>query len=305
MRPAMIVHGGAWDIPDTEHEAHKNGCYQAVLAGYKILSQGGSALAAVETAVILLEDDPTFDAGTGSHLTQAGTVQLDAGIMDGATLQVGAVIAIERIKNPIQVARLLLTNEHHIFAGSGATEWARRAGISLVDPAELIVPREQRRYEHYLKSGPPASSAPFSRPVGTVGAVAIDRLGNLAAATSTGGIVFKPAGRVGDSPLPGCGYYADNNSAAVSCTGQGEAIMQVQLARLAADFVGKLAVPAPAQELFSAPAEAAIRFLADRTGGRGGLIMIDHAGRVGFAYNTPHLARAFLIEGMAEPEVGI
>ena len=133
----------------------------------------------------------------------------------------------------------------------------------------------------------------------------MDRAGNLAAATSTGGILFKPAGRVGDSPLPGCGYYAGNTSAAVSCTGRGETIVRVQLARLAADFVAKLAAPAPTQELFSAPAEAAIRFLAGRVGGHGGLIMIDHAGRVGFAYNTPHLARAFLIEGMAEPEVGI
>ena len=306
MKPAIIVHGGAWDIPTAEHEAHQRGCYAAVLAGYKILAEGGTALDAVETAVIMLEDDPTFDAGVGAHLNQAGLVQLDAGMMDGATLQVGAVAAVEQIKNPIQVARLLLASEHNMFAGRGATEWARRAGIPLIDPAELIVPREQRRYEYHLKHGPPTVIDAFDQPDGTVGAVAIDRTGHLVAGTSTGGTLFKPVGRVGDSPLPGCGYYADNQSGAVSTTGHGESIIRIQLARTAADFAVQLAAaPSSAQGVFSAAAEAAIRVLADRVNGRGGLIMIDRAGRVGFAYNTPHLARAFFIEGMAEPAVDI
>jgi len=132
MKPAIIVHGGAWDIPKDEHHAHKNGCRQAALAGFQVLLGGGSALDAVEAAVVILEDDPAFDAGTGSHLNRAGVAQLDAGIMDGATLQVGAVAAIEQIKNPIKVARQLLAGDHNMFAGSGATEWARRAGIPLV-----------------------------------------------------------------------------------------------------------------------------------------------------------------------------
>lgn len=306
MRPAIIVHGGAWRIPADEHEAHKDGCRRAAVAGYKILASGGTALDAVETAVTLLEDDPTFDAGTGSHLNQAGAVQLDAGMMDGATLQVGAVAAVERVKNPIQLARRLLTSPHNMFVGQGALEWARRCGLPLVDPAELIVPREQKRYEYHLKHGPPSLSQAFKQPDGTVGAVAIDRAGNLAAATSTGGTLFKPVGRVGDSPLPGCGYYADNQSAAVSCTGHGESIIRIQLARTAADFAAQLAAQAPAGAgLFSTPAEAAIRMLAGRVNGRGGLIMIDRAGFVGFAYNTPHLARAYLIEGIAEPVVNI
>lgn len=306
MTPAIIVHGGAWRIPPEEHEAHQAGCYRAALAGYEVLAGGGSAQAAVEVAVTILEDDPTFDAGIGSHLNQAGVVQLDAGMMDGATLQVGAVAAIERIQNPIQVARRLLTSPHNMFVGTGATEWAIRAGFTPVDPATFVVPREQQRYEHHLRAGPPDLTGDFSRPSDTVGAVAIDRVGNLAAGTSTGGTLFKPVGRVGDSPLPGSGYYADNASAAVSATGHGEAIIRVQLAHTAALIAVTLAGEAPATSgLFMAPAEAAIRILGERVGGRGGLIMINHAGRVGFAHNTPNLAHAYMIEGLTEPVVGI
>ena len=298
MRSAIIVHGGAWDIPATEHEDHKAGCRRAALAGYQVLVEGGSAIEAVEAAITLLEDDPVFDAGIGSHLNQVGLVQLDAGLMDGVTWQVGAVMAVEQLQNPIQVARLLLTSRHNILAGDGAVEWAARHGIAPIDPAMLIVPRERDRYETLRQKQAGAVESG-----GTVGAVARDHQGNLAAGTSTGGTLFKPVGRVGDSPLPGCGYFADNGSAAVSSTGHGEAIMRVQLARTAADLAVR--VEEAAGPLNCAPAEAAIRFLAERVNGRGGLIMIDHAGRVGFAHNTPHLARAFLIEGMVEPEVGI
>ncbi len=305
MHPAIIVHGGAWNIPAEEHEAHQHGCYAATLAGYKILLEGGTALDTVEIAVTMLEDDPTFDAGIGSHLNQAGMVQLDAGMMDGATLQVGAVAAIEGIKNPIQVARRLLTSEHNMFVGPGATEWALRAGFPLTDPADFTVPRERQRYEHYLKAGPPYLARDFQERDGTVGAVAIDRAGNLAAGTSTGGLLFKPVGRVGDSPLPGCGYYADNQSAAVSTTGHGESIIRIQLARTAAEFATQLAAEAPPDGLFLTPAQTAIRVLTERVHGRGGLIMIDQAGRVGFAYNTPHLACAYMMAGMAEPFVRI
>ena len=305
MTPAIIVHGGAWRIPQEEHAAHQQGCYRAALAGYKILTAGGSSLDAVKAAVTILEDDPTFDAGIGSHLNQAGVVQLDAGMMDGATLQVGAVAAIERIQNPIQVARRLLASPHNMLVGPGATAWAIRAGFSPVDPATFIVPREQQRYEYHRQAGPPDLEEGFDQPSDTVGAVAIDRSGNLVAGTSTGGTLFKPVGRVGDSPLPGCGYFADNESAAVSATGHGEAIIRVQLAHTAAGLAARLAGEAPAQSLFVAPAEAAIRILGQRVAGRGGLIMIDRAGRVGFAYNTPNLARAYMIEGMPEPIVGI
>ena len=304
MKPAIIVHGGAWNIPEDEHEAHKNGCRLAALAGYKILAGGGRALDAVVTAVTILEDDPAFDAGIGSHLNRAGVAQLDAGIMDGATLQVGAVVAVERLKNPIQVARLLLKSPHNMFAGEGAVQWALGQGISPIAPAELIVPREQARYEHNSKQGSLNLTGAHRQPDGTVGAVAIDRNGDLAAGTSTGGTQFKPVGRIGDSPLPGCGYFADNESAAVSCTGHGESITRVQLARTAAEFVARLADQGE-RKVSSSASIAAIRVLAERVDGQGGLIMIDRAGGVSFAHNTPHLARAFLIDGLAEPVIGI
>jgi beta-aspartyl-peptidase (threonine type) len=302
--PAIIVHGGAWYIASEEWEAHKAGCRAAALAGYEVLAQGGGALDSVETAILHLEDDPTFDAGVGAYLNQHGVVQLDAGIMDGRTYQVGAVAAIERVKNPICVARRLLTSEHNMFVGPGAVAYAQACGVPLCDPEDLVIPRERERWLEYRRRGEPLSEAVFvgdegeaATGGGTVGAVAIDGAGNIAAGTSTGGTPFKPDGRVGDSPLPGCGYYADNALAGVSVTGHGEAIIRVQLARSAADFCAKLQAPAAA--------EAATRMLNDRVAGKGGLILIDHAGRVGFAYNTSQMARAYMLDGMSEPEVGI
>lgn len=302
--PAIIVHGGAWYIAPEEWEAHKAGCRAAALAGYEVLAQGGGALDAVETAIVYLEDDPTFDAGVGAHLNQHGVVQLDAGMMDGRTYQVGAVAAIERVKNPICVARRLLTSEHNMFVGPGAMAYAQTCGVPLCDAEDLVISRERERWLEYRNRGEPLSESVFvgregeaSAGGGTVGAVAIDRAGNIAAGTSTGGTPFKPDGRVGDSPLPGCGYYADNALAGVSVTGHGEAIIRVQLARSAADFCAKLQAPAAA--------EAATRMLNDRVAGKGGLILIDHAGRVGYAYNTSQMARAYMLDGMSEPEVGI
>jgi beta-aspartyl-peptidase (threonine type) len=301
---AIIVHGGAWYIPPKEWDAHKAGCRAAAIAGFGVLKRGGDALDAVETAIASMEDDPTFDAGLGAYLNQHGVVQLDAGMMDGHTYQVGAVAAIERVKNPICVARRLLTSEHNMFVGPGAVAYAQACGVPLCDPEDLIMPRERERWLEYQERGEPLSETVFvggadevSAESGTVGAVAIDRAENVAAGTSTGGTPFKPDGRVGDSPLPGCGYYADNALAGVSVTGHGESIIRVQLARSAADFCTKLQAPAAA--------EAAMRMLSDRVAGKGGLILIDHAGRVGYAYNTSQMARAYMLEGMNGPEVGI
>ncbi len=296
---AIIVHGSAWYIPPEQRGAHKAGCRAAAIAGFEVLRGNGCALDAVETAIVHLEDNPTFDAGVGAHLNQRGVVQLDAGIMDGRTYQVGVGAAIEQVKNPICVARRLLTSEHNMFVGAGATAYAQACGIPLCDPADLVVARERERWLEYKEFGEPPSETVFlgSSGKGTVGAVAIDRVGDIAAGTSTGGTPFKPDGRVGDSPLPGCGYYADKALAGVSVTGHGEAIIRVQLARSAADFCAKLHAPAAA--------EAALRMLSDRVDGNGGLIMIDRAARVGYAYNTPQMALAFMVEGMDEPEVGI
>jgi beta-aspartyl-peptidase (threonine type) len=296
--PAIIVHGGAGAIPAEEHAAYQAGCRAAALAGFDVLRRGGSALDAIEAAIVYLEDDPAFDAGVGSYLNRDGVVQLDAGIMDGHTYQIGAVIAIERVKNPIRVARRLLAGEHTIFAGPGATAYAQASGIPLCDPEDLVSAPERERWRlecSQLVASPDASGVPGKQ--GTVGAVAIDRAGTIVAGTSTGGSMFKPAGRVGDSPLPGCGYYADNALAGVSSTGHGESIMRVLLARSAADLCARLEAPQAA--------EAAIRLLDERVGGKAGLILIDHAGRVGYAHSTPYMARAFMLEGMEEPKVGI
>ena len=301
--PAIIVHGGAGTIPAEEHAAYRAGCQAAALAGFDVLRRGGSPLDAVEAAIVYLEDDPAFDAGVGSYLNRDGVVQLDAGIMDGRTYQIGAVIAVERVKNPIRVARRLLGGEHIVFAGPGATAYAQASGIPLCDPEDLVAAHERERWlleqrkrvDASGASGAPGQGQPGKQ--GTVGAVAIDRAGNIVAGTSTGGSLFKPAGRVGDSPLPGCGYYADNALAGVSSTGHGESIMRVLLARSAADLCARLDAPQAA--------EAALRLLDERVGGQAGLILIDHAGRVGYAHSTPHMACAFMIEGMEEPEVEI
>ena len=299
MNTALIVHGGAWDIAPAEHQAHKDGCRMALQAGFNVLSRGGSALDAVETAIVTMENDPTFDAGIGSHLARSGVVQLDAGMMDGATLQVGAVASVERLQNPIRVARHLLTSSHNMMVGPGADAYAAAQGFPQCNPETLIVERERRLWQKAVEEGvPPTASDEFGKPKpGTVGAVAIDHTGKIVAGTSTGGTLFKPDGRVGDSPLPGCGYFADNGLGGVSTTGHGESIIRVQLARIAADFCSRLYAPSAAQ--------AAIRMLGERVGGLGGLILIDHAGRIGFAYNTPQMARAYITDEMDEPVVEI
>ncbi len=301
MTIAIIVHGGAWDIPAEDHQAHMDGCRAAMMAGYDVLRNGGTALDAIERAIVMMEDDPIFDAGIGSHLNRAGVVQLDAGIMDGGTLQVGALAAVERLQNPIRVARHLLNSAHNMMVGPGADAYAAAHGFELCDPQKLIVEREVARWKLAKKETPTAGDE-FGEIVrgakpGTVGAVALDRMGNIVAGTSTGGTLYKPVGRVGDSPLPGCGYFADNALGGVSTTGHGESIIRIQLARVAADFCSRLYAPAAAQ--------AAISMLGDRVGGLGGLIVLDHAGRVGFAHNTPHMAHAYLTETMSAPVVGI
>lgn len=299
MTVSLIVHGGAWDIAPAEHLAHKNGCRMALEAGFEILRHGGTALEAVEKAIVIMENDPTFDAGIGSHLNRKGVAQLDAGIMEGATLQVGAVASVERLKNPIQVARHLLSSKHNMMVGPGADEYAAAEGFAWCDPQVLIVERERLRWQEAVDKGDPTVNDEFGagpKP-GTVGAVAFDSHGNIVAGTSTGGTLYKPAGRVGDSPLPGCGYFADNTLGGVSTTGHGESIIRIQLARAAADFCSRLYAPAAAQ--------AAISMLGDRVGGLGGLILIDLAGRIGFAYNTPHMARAYVTSDMSAPTVEI
>jgi beta-aspartyl-peptidase (threonine type) len=275
---ALVVHGGAGAIPSELKKQCRQGVLASLDRGWNVLRDGGSALDACEEAIIQLENDPIFDAGLGSHLNRDGQIQMDAILMDGRSLKSGAVVAVERIRNPIRLARLVLDrSDHMLLAGAGAEVFARENGLPLVDPKELITDREAQIWSK--KSG---NTANF----GTVGAVAIDSEGNLASGTSTGGTLFKYPGRVGDSALVGCGCYADNLSGAISCTGHGESIMKVVLAKAASEFIlsGKSAPQAAA---------AAVSLLGKRTTGRGGLIIVDRDGGVGASFSTPDMAYAF------------
>ena len=309
-KPTLIVHGGAWAIPPEMAADHLAGVAQALKTGHAILEWGGTATDAVEAAVTILEDDPTFDAGRGSFLTSEGKVQLDALLMDGATLRAGGVACVEHLRNPIQAARLVLDKSPHVyFVGKGAEAFAASHGMQLIDNSELVLEREKIRLaeaqsrlaqglEDITFSGPiaqddkspetahptiPSSLVPGPSSHDTVGAVALDIHGNLAAGTSTGGTLNKAPGRVGDSSLIGCGCYADNHSAAVSLTGWGEPIMKLVLGKWATDRVSQGVTPEQA-------AQQAISYLFTRLGGHGGIILLGPNGQFGLAHNTPNMA---------------
>jgi beta-aspartyl-peptidase (threonine type) len=283
MKPSLIVHGGAWNIAEEQVAPCQAGCRRALEAGWRILERSGTALDAVEAAIVVLEDDPIFDAGVGSHLNREGHVELDAIVMDGKTLNAGAVASVQRVRNPIRLARRVLEScPHMMLVGTGAEQFAVEQGFALCDPADLIIDRERERWQaHQEGNGCPFCAA------GTVGAVAMDAAGNLVSGTSTGGTCCKLPGRVGDSPLIGCGCYADSEAGGVSCTGHGEAIMKVVLAKAASDL---LCAGKSAQEA----AEASVALLARRTQGTGGLILLDRNGHPGFAFNTPHMACGYV-----------
>jgi L-asparaginase / beta-aspartyl-peptidase len=292
--PVLLVHGGAWAIPDEMVEAHLRGVRAAVAAGWRALERGGSAIDAVEAAVVVMEDDDTFDAGRGSFLTRDGRVQMDALVMDGATLRAGGVGCVERLRNPIRAARKVLEESPHVyFVGEGAEQFASEHGLELCRNEELVIEREvQRLREFQAKPSSDAEQELFAPDAGTpttahdtVGAVALDQAGNIAAATSTGGTLNKAPGRVGDSSLIGCGCYADNLSAAASTTGWGEPMMKLVLAKWAADLVAAGKPPDMA-------AAAAITYVKSRLNGHGGMILLDAKGRHGIAHNTPRMAWA-------------
>jgi beta-aspartyl-peptidase (threonine type) len=285
-KPVLVVHGGGWAIPDDMVEAHLNGVRAALAAGWHELERDGSALDAVEAAVEVMEDDEAFDAGRGSFLNRDGRVQLDALMMDGATLRAGGVGCVERVRNPIHVARIVLEDSPHVyFVGPGAERFAAEHGVPLIENQELVIAREVERLRRTQALGESKLDV-FSASHDTVGAVALDSKGNLAAATSTGGTLNKTPGRVGDSSLIGCGCYADNQSAAVSTTGWGEPIMKLVLGKWTAD---RVAAGAPPQQA----ASEAITHLQRRLSGHGGIIVLDAQGRLGIAHNTPRMAWGF------------
>jgi beta-aspartyl-peptidase (threonine type) len=297
MRPSIIVHGGAWDIPQQTHEAHKRGCLAAAEIGYGILTSGGSSLDAVEAAVRAMEEDTTFDAGKGSFLNRDGEVELDAIIMEGKDLRFGSVAAVQHVLHPITLARQVMEQTPHcMLVGDGALRFARQIGMPLVPENELLTERELERWEQIRKEKGYGQRAVFEGQ-GTVGAVAIDADGVIVAATSTGGTPNKMAGRVGDSPLVGCGAYADDESAGVSVTGLGESLMKIVMARRVCELVERGATPQHA-------AHESISFLEQRVQGLGGAIVLDRKGRSAFSHNTPHMAVA-TIDGKGERIVRI
>jgi beta-aspartyl-peptidase (threonine type) len=382
---AFAVHGGAWQIPDEEAEAHDRGMHAALTIGRRVLERGGSALDAVTEAIALLEEDPTFDAGVGSVLNTAGDVEMDASIMDGTDLRAGAVACVREVRSPVRLARALIERGRHVFlSGEGAHEAARLLGLPMADPASFVLEREKRRlagilgdarfripdpFDHPEARDDPGflprmcyggsadapagreidggtadremdgrqvtlgegvadaaargelgDSAPLRRdpgrrgrpvPGGTVGAVARDRQGHLAAATSTGGAPGKWPGRIGDSPVIGAGTFADDEAGACSATGWGESILRAALASTAVRSLQAILDPPIEGRNAVLPlhpalaARATILWFQRRVGGLGGVILLDRQGRVGWAFNTPRMSRGVWVEGQEEAIVGL
>ena len=271
---SILVHGGAGDVASERIPLHVAGCERAAAAGAEVLAAGGSALDAVQRAVEVLEDDPCFNAGTGACLNEDGAIELDASIMDGTTLRAGGVCALPPFKNPIAIARRVMdASKHVLLAGDGAVRFAVEHGFERADPASMITELARKRLEAAR-----AKHATEGWAGGTVGAVARDANGRVAAATSTGGMVNKLAGRVGDSPIVGAGTYADDTAAACSTTGHGEAMIRVCLAKTAIDGTR------------TANAESAVRASLEtmhaRTSGTGGAIVAARDGSLGLARTT-------------------
>lgn len=287
LRPALIVHGGAGvAVPEIADE-QRDGCAAAVAAGWRLLTSGANALDAVCAAVAVLEEAAVFNAGVGSCLTSAGTVEMDASVMDGGRGCAGAVAVVSRVPHPVQLARAIMEDGRHVLlAGPAAEAFASAHGIVLCDPAALVTDRQLQRWRQ--RSGTESG--------GTVGAAAVDRAGHVAAATSTGGTFFKLPGRIGDSAIIGAGTYADDALGAASATGNGEAIMRAVLTKYVVDALRDGSDPATA-------ARRGMRYLARQAAGSGGVIVVDPLGRFGYASNTPHMSVAYMRSDLPAPVV--
>jgi beta-aspartyl-peptidase (threonine type) len=282
MKPSLIVHGGAGDFSDGDADGAPSmaGCQAAARAGFEVLRRGGSALEAVVAAVVCLEDDPLFNAGTGSALTVDGEVECDASLMCGDG-RAGAVAAVRTVRNPVQLARQVMEKTGHVLlVGTGAEEFAVECGFEPLPLAALVTTEMRQRWRIAL------AKRAGSRSGGTVGCVARDAKGYLAAATSTGGTMLKRRGRVGDSALIGAGTYADDLAGAASCTGIGEAFIKATAAKAAVERMRAGAHPEEAAR--------AVLDLVRPHGGDGGLICADAAGRIGCWFDTPRMARAWI-----------
>lgn len=295
VRPAIVMHGGAGtirreDMSPEQEQAHREAIEEALRTGYAVLERGGSALDAVEASTRFLEDSPLFNAGRGAVFSAAGANELDASIMDGATGQAGAVAAVRTVRHPVTAARRVMEETRHVLlVERGADLFAARQGLEIVDPEYFHTDRRWKALlEAQQREGKRASE---TEKHGTVGVLALDRDGNLAAATSTGGLTNKMHGRVGDSPIIGAGTFADNSTCAVSATGVGEYYMRALIAH---DVSARMR---HAGDSLQEAVEGAMKAgLYDR-GGTGGLVALDAQGNVAFEFNTPGMYRGHLRAG--------
>jgi len=285
------VHGGAGAARPSEVD-YRAGLIRAADAGHQVLTSGGDAVDAVVQAVQVMEGDPAFNAGYGSVLNSRGEVELDAGVMRGRDQKFGSVAAVRGVPNPVLLARAVLESPLVMLAGQGAERYAEERGIPRCDPARLITQERFQAWAHWMASGQPQPYEVEGDGYGTVGAVARDRNGALATATSTGGISFTPPGRVGDSPLPGAGMWADARAAA-SATGDGDRIARTLLCRRAVELLSD-STPDEA-------AQAALHEMETAVGGQAGLILVDQRGSIGVAYNTEVMGHAWRSDEMDEP----
>ena len=308
MRYAIAIHGGAGTITRQSMTAERERAYRAKLAealeaGRKVLAAGGSAPDAVEAAIVVMEDSPLFNAGKGAVFTADGRNELDASIMDGRTLNAGAVAAVTHVKNPIRLARLVMERSPHVLlAGDGAEVFAREVGAELV-PATYFW--TERRWQQLMRVQEEKKGAGLlldhdaEHKYGTVGAVALDKDGNLAAGTSTGGLTNKAWGRIGDSPIIGAGTYASNASCAVSGTGQGEYFIRLTIAREVCALVEHRKLP------LQQAADEVIQNRLKNLGGSGGVIALGRDGAIAFSFNTEGMYRGWLTSADPEPHTAI
>ncbi len=297
MVPALIAHGGAGGDPD-DKPTYRAALEEALGQGWAVLRDGGSSLDAVEATIRAMEEHPRFNAGHGSALTERGTVECDASIMEGDDLQAGAVGAVSGVRTPIGLARRILHDGRHVLlVGDGALDFARQQGLPLCSSDALATERQRRRLAEHLaaRRGGGAAPAPAGKTVGgTVGAVAIDVRGLIAAGTSTGGYTGKRPGRVGDSALIGAGTYADSRLGGVSTTGHGEAFIRTVLAKTALDVLKELDDPRLA-------AEVALDIVREEGHGDGGLILLDWRGRLAYAHSTAFMPVGWCLPTLPEP----
>lgn len=292
--PVLVIHGGAGvihsELSPEAQQAVRADLEAALAAGYAVLKEGGTSLDAVGKAIVILEDSPRFNAGKGAVFTHDGRNELDAAIMDGATLRAGAIAGVHRIKNPILLARAVMEKSPHVFmVGDGAEAFAQSVGIELVDPSYFRTEQRWQQLQEVLRKEAAGQQSSLGRMVhyGTVGAVALDAAGHLAAATSTGGMTNKRYGRVGDSPIIGAGTYA-NAQCAVSGTGWGEYYIRTVAAH---DICARVAY---AKQPLAKAADEVVMKLIPQLGGDGGAIALDAKGNIAMPFNTDGMYRGWV-----------